>query len=171
MTNWITRLAHASNGRALTPAEAESVAEYVETLPDRLLAAKKLEESKKWLVKHLSDFIAPRALEWGLPKDPFANDFVGYLSAVSHAMIGNDREILAETVVAPLSETADALDVPRTAFAELFDTTWQALKKRLDDRSAELLVPFFSQIVYDLRIRDGWAPSSAAAGAYTLIEV
>jgi hypothetical protein len=171
MTNWITRLAHASNGRVLTPAESESVAEYVESLPDRLAAARKLDESQKWLVKHLSDYIAPRAAEWGLPKDPFANDFAQCLTAVAHAMVCNDKELLKDSVITPYTLTADALEVPRGVFAGLFDSTWQALSRRLDSRSAELLVPFFSHVVYGLRVADGWTPSAAAASAYTPVEV
>ncbi len=66
---------------------------------------------------------------------------------------------------------ADALDVPRNVFAGLFDATWLAMSKRLDARSLQLLAAFFSQVVNDLSIADGWTPSAATASAYTPVEV
>jgi hypothetical protein len=167
MKHWLNRLAFESNGRALTPNEVDMIAEYAETLPDRLAAAKKLEESLKWLVRHLSDFIAPRAAEWGLPKDPFSNDFAQCLSAIAHAMIGNDVELLNSTIVTPYIQTAEALEVPVEAFADLFDTAWQALSKRLDPRSTELLAPHFSHVIGELRLAAGWSPSAVSATSYT----
>jgi Phycobilisome protein len=171
MNNWINRLAFASNGRALTTDEVESLAEYAETLPDRLVAAKKLEESLKWLVRHLSEYIAPRAAEWGLPKDPFSNDFAQCLTSVTHAMLCNEVELLTDTVVKPYVETADALEVPREVFADLFDTAWQALNKRLEPRSIELLAPAFSYVIGELRLAAGWEPSAVEATSYVAMKV
>jgi Phycobilisome protein len=171
MTNWITRLAVQSNGRALTPEETDAVAEYVETLPDRLAAAKRLEESMKWLVRHLSDFIAPRTLEWGLPKDPFSNDFAQCLSSVAHAMICNEVELLKSTVIQPYIEIADALEVPVEAFADLFDSAWHAIAKRFDARSSELLAPHFGYVIGELRLAAGWSPSAVEATEYIPMKV
>ncbi len=154
MTNWITNLAHSSNGRPLSQDETELLVDYVETLPDRLTAAKKLEECQKWLVKHLSDYIAPRAAEWGLPKDPFANDFALCLTALAHSMVCRDKELLIAEVILPFCETADALEVPRNIFADLFNTAWHALCKRLDPRSLQLLEPSFTDVVFGLRLTD-----------------
>ena len=76
MTNWLNTLLVTSNGRPLTAAEGERVAEYGESLPDRLAAARRLEESHKWLAKQLADVIGPKAAEWGLPREALVNDFV-----------------------------------------------------------------------------------------------
>ena len=160
MTNWITKLAHSTNGRPLSQDETEMLVDYVETLPDRLLAAKKLEECQKWLVKHLSDYIAPRAIEWGLPKDPFATDFALCLTALVHSMVCSDKELLIAEVILPFCETADALEVPRNIFADLFDTAWHALCKRLDPRSLQLLEPSFTDVVLGLRITEEWSKAT-----------
>lgn len=150
-TNWFNRLLTQSNGRPFTAVEAEQIAEYVETLPERLLAAKRLEESQKWLAKQLSDAVAPRAAEWGLPREPLVNDFTHTLSVVAHAMLLDDRTVLDETVVAPFRGLAHALDVPAEELGELFQTAWQLLSKRLEPKYAAMLQPFFAWTADSLR--------------------
>jgi hypothetical protein len=151
MNNWLNRLITTSNGRPFTVDEAERIAEFAESLPDRLTAAKKLEESQKWLAKQLSDAVAPRAAEWGLPKDPFTNDFAQSLSAIVQSMLLDDVHALEETVIEPFGAIADALDVPREELGELFTIAWQALSKRLDPRSITILQPYFQAVAAGLQ--------------------
>ena len=143
MTNWLNKLMLTSNGRPLTAAEGERLAEYAESLPDRLAAARKLEESHKWLAKQLADVVAPKATEWGLPREALVNDFVQSLTAVAQAMLVDDPDVLADTVVSPFKSLADALDIPSEELGELLLAAWSALSRRLDPRSAALLQPHF----------------------------
>lgn len=153
MNNWLNRLILTTNGRPFTAAEAERVAEYAESLPDRFAAARRLDESQKWLAKQLSDAVAPRAAEWGLPREPLVADFTHTLAAVAHAMLLDDRGVLDDTVVAPFRGLARALDVPGEELGELFHTAWDILAKRLDATAAGLLGPHFV-----------WAANALAGG-------
>ncbi len=144
MNNWLNRLVLQSNGRPYTADEAERIAEYAESLPDRLAAANKLDESQKWLVKQLADAVADRAEEWGLPREPLVADFAAGLASVAHAMLLDDPAVLDDTVVAPTRGLARALDVPAEELGELFPLAWGLLSKRLDARSAALLAPHFA---------------------------
>ena len=141
--NWLNDLLLAANGRAYTVAEADRLAEYAESLPDRLSAAKRLEESHKWLGKQLADAIAGRAADWGLPREALVADFLQSLAAVAHAMVMDDRPLLDVSVVAPFRGLADALDVPAEEIGELFHAAWAALARRLEPRPAALLEPYF----------------------------
>lgn len=143
MTNWLNTLLVTSNGRPLTAAEGERVAEYGESLPDRLAAARRLEESHKWLAKQLADVIGPKAAEWGLPREALVNDFVQSLTAVAHAMLLDDPAVLDETVVGPFRSLATALDIPSEELGDLFHAAWAALAKRLEPRQTALLQPYF----------------------------
>ena len=143
MTNWLNRLMTTSNGRPLTADEGERLAEYAESLPDRLAAVRKLEESQKWLAKQLSEVVAPKAAEWGLPREALVNDFVQSLTAVAQAMLADDLEVLATTVVAPFRSLADALDIPAEELGDLLLAAWAALSRRLEAKPATLLQPYF----------------------------
>ena len=143
MTNWLNKLLVASSGRPLTPDEADRVAEYGESLPDRLAAARRLEESAKWLTKQMTDVVGPKATEWGLPREALVNDFVQSLTAVAHAMLLDDRSVLDETVVRPFQSLAAALDIPGEDLGDLFHAAWAALSRRLEARPAQLLHPYF----------------------------
>ena len=154
MTNWLNKLMLTSNGRPLTADEGERLAEYAEGLPDRLAAARKLEESHKWLAKQLADVVAPKATEWGLPREALVNDFVQSLTAVAQAMLLDDPAVLADTVVAPFKSLADALDIPSEELGELLLAAWSALSRRLEPRPAALLQPYFH-----------WAAAALDAGA------
>ena len=151
MNPWLTQLVHTTNGRPFTDAELGRIGTYVELLPDRLTALKKLEESQKWLVRHLADYIAPKAIEWGLPKDPFSTDFVQFLAALGYAMLCDDMALVEHSVVQPCCDLADALEIPREEIALLFETTWDALSPRLDPRSVSLLDWYFQSAANQLR--------------------
>ena len=160
MTNWLNKLMLTSNGRPLTGDEGERLAEYAETLPDRLAAARKLEESHKWLVKQLGEVVAPKAAEWGLPREALVNDFVQSLTAVAQAMLLDDREVLGDTVVAPFRSLADALDIPSEDLGDLLLAAWSSLSRRLEARPAALLQPYFH-----------WAAAALNAGeSQSLVE-
>jgi hypothetical protein len=151
VNNWLNRLITESNGRPFTVEEAERIAEFSESLPDRLSAAKKLEESQKWLGKQLSEAVGPKAAEWGLPKDPFTNDFAQSLSAIVQAMLLDDLNVLKETVIEPFAALADALDVPREELGGLFTIAWHSLAKRLDPRSIAIMHPYFAIVARGLQ--------------------
>ena len=160
MSNWLNELMRTSSGRPLTADEGERLAEYAEGLPDRLAAARKLEESHKWLAKQLADVVAPKAAEWGLPREALVNDFVQSLTAVAQAMLVDDRGVLADTVVAPFKGLADALDIPSEELGELLLAAWSALSRRLEGRHAALLRPHFL-----------WAAAALGAGeSQSLVE-
>jgi len=152
--NWLNRLIAQSNGRPFTMDEAERIAEFAESLPDRLAAAKKLEDSQKWLAKQLSDAVAPKAHGWGLPKDPFTNDFTQTLSAIAQAMLLDDPKLLDHTVIAPFEALAEALDIPADELGELYTMAWQALSRRLDVKSVSLFLPYFSYTARGLQAND-----------------
>ena len=143
MTNWLNTLLVTSSGRPLSAAEGERLAEYGESLPDRLAAARRLEESHKWLAKQLAEVVGPKAAEWGLPREALVNDFVQSLTAVAHAMLLDDRAVLGDTVVGPFRSLAAALDIPPEDLGELFHAAWAALARRLEPRPAALLQPYF----------------------------
>lgn len=143
MSNWLNRLVLTTNGRPFTRAEADRIAEYAESLPERLAAARKLEESHKWFARHFSDAIADRAELWGLPREPIVADFTANLAQIAHAMLLDDRGVLDATVVAPGRRLAAALDLEAEDLAELFTTAWGLLSKRLDPAPAALLGPYF----------------------------
>ena len=143
MTNWLNNLLVTSSGRPLTADEGERVAEYAESLPERLAAARKLEESHKWLAKQMGDTVAPKAAEWGLPREALVNDFVQSLVAVANAMLLDDRSVLDDTVVGPFRSLAAALDIPSEDLGDLFHAAWSALSRRLEARHAALLHPYF----------------------------
>ena len=159
MTNWLNRLMTTSNGRPLTAAEGERLAEYAESLPDRLAAVRKLEESQKWLAKQLTDVVAPKAAEWGLPREALVNDFVQSLTAVAQAMLADDLEVMAETVVAPFRSLADALDIPADELGDLLLAAWSALSRRLEARPAALLQPYFRWAAEALDAGQSLSPS------------
>ncbi len=153
MTNWLTRMVWETNGRAFTPDELDRLTEYVESLPERLAAAQKLDDSQKWLSRQLTDLVAPLAAEWGLPKEPFTTDFAQSLAAVGNAMILDDHDLLRTGVLASFTGLADALDVPRSEFGDLFAAVWTLLTRRLEPRPQELLGPYF------LAVADGLGAS------------
>lgn len=146
MTNWLTRVVWESNGRPFTPAELDRLTEYAETLPDRLAAAKQLDDSQKWLARQLTDLVAPLAADWGLPKEPFTADFAQSLTAVAHAMLLDDPAALGPGVLASYGGLADALDVPREEFGRLFASAWGLLTRRLDAKAQGLLGPYFRAV-------------------------
>ncbi len=154
MTNWLTRLVWETNGRAFAPDELDRLCGYVETLPERLAAAQRLDESQKWLARQLDDLVAPRAAAWGLPKEPFTADFAQALSAVAHAMLLDEPAALGGGVVASFAGLADALDVPRAEFGQLFADVWAVLTRRLDERGQELLAPYFAAVADGLGAAD-----------------
>jgi hypothetical protein len=135
-----------SNGRPFSPAEADRICEFADGLPERLHAAQKLEDSQKWLARQLDGLVAPRAAEWGLPKEPFTTDFGQALAAVAQAMLLDDPGLLRTGVVASFAGLADALDVPRADFGRLFADVWELLCKRLEARPQELLGPYFAAV-------------------------
>jgi hypothetical protein len=161
VTTWLTRLVHETNGRPFTPDEVSRIGAYVEFLPEALAAVKKLEENQKWLVRHLSEAVGARAVEWGLPKDPFATDFAAFLAAVGHAVLAGDLDVLDRTVVGPCESLADALEVRREEFAGLFEEAWRVLSPRLDPASAARLKPFFDRPIE--RLQAHAAPPAAPA--------
>lgn len=163
MTNWLTKLVWETNGRAFTPDELDRLTEYVETLPERLAAAQKLDESQKWLARQLDDLMTPLAAGWGLPKEPFTADFAHSLSAVAHAMLLDDPALLRTGVVASFAGLADALDVPRAEFGRLFAAVWGLLAKRLDERGRELLAPYFEAAAAALGVAAAPEPAAALA--------
>lgn len=154
MDNWLNRLVTTSNGRPFTAEEAERIAEFAESLPDRLSAAKRLEESQKWLAKQLSDVVGPKAQNWGLPKEPFTNDFTQTLSAISQAMLLDDTSLLDTTVIAPFIALSESLDIPEDELGELYTHAWQALSRRLDAKSVALFLPYFSYTARGLQSSD-----------------
>jgi len=154
MDNWFNRLVVQSNGRPFTLDEAERIAEFAESLPDRLAAAKRLEESQKWLAKQLSDVVAPKAHSWGLPKDPFTNDFTQTLSAIAQAMLLDDTAMLDQSVIAPFNTLAEALDIPSDELGGLYTIAWEALSRRLDPKSVTLFLPYFSYTARGLQASD-----------------
>lgn len=170
MTPWLTRLAHESNGRPFTSDELDKIAQYVEFLPDALAAVKKLDDNQKWLVRHLSDWVAPKAQGWGLPKDPFTTDFAAFLSAVGYALLCDDITLLDATVIDPCRSLADALEVPADEFAGLFDEAWRVLSSRLDPLAAGLLRPFFDRAANALRDTAS-RPAANPEPARELVEV
>ena len=143
VSNWLNVLVARSNGRPFTRDEADRVAEYAESLPDRLSAAKKLEDSAKWFARQFSDAVADRAERWGLPREPLVADFAANLVQLAHAMILDDVDVLADTAVAPDRSLARALDLPAEDYGELYRTAWAILAKRLEPRPAALLRPYF----------------------------
>jgi hypothetical protein len=148
---WLTQLVHASNGRPFTADELDKITQYVEFLPDALAAVKKLDENQKWLVRHLGEWVAPKAQEWGLPKDPFTTDFAAFLAAVGHALLCDDITLLDTSVITPCRGLADALEIPAAEFAGLFDEAWRVLQPRLDPLSAQLIQPFLGRVAGALR--------------------
>ena len=98
--------------------------------------------------------VAPKATEWGLPREALVNDFVQSLTAVAQAMLLDDPAVLADTVVAPFKSLADALDIPSEELGELLLAAWSALSRRLEPRPAALLQPYFH-----------WAAAALDAGA------
>lgn len=175
MTTWLTRLVHKTNGRPFTPDEVSKITEYAEFLPDALAAVRKLDENQKWLVRHLSDWVSPKAQEWGLPKDPFTSDFAAFLAAVGRALLCDDIALLDADVIDPCESLAAALEVPTEEFAGLFDEAWRVLLPRLDPLAAELFRPFFDRPAR--RLRRDWLtpppapPAAAAPSAAELVEV
>ncbi len=151
MTPWLTRLANDTNGRPFSSEEIDRITLYGERLPDALAAVRKLEDNQKWLVRHLTEWVAPKAQQWGLPKDPFTTDFASFLSAVGYALVCDDLTVLEATVVAPCQTLADALEVPAEEFAGLFDEAWRVLAQRLDPTAAGLLAPYFDRAAEGLR--------------------
>jgi hypothetical protein len=163
-------MVHESNGRPFTPDEVGQIGTYVEFLSDALAAVKKLEDNQKWLVRHLSDSLAGKAVEWGLPKDPFTADFAGFLAAVGHAVVANDLELIDHTVVAPCASLADALEVPRSEFAMLFEEAWRILTPRLDPTSTARLEKYFARAA--ARLKETAEPAvSAGEPREPMIEV
>jgi len=148
---WLNRMILNSNGRPFSSEESERIAEFAESLPDRLAAAKKLEEAHKWLGKQLTDFVAQRSESWGLPKDPFTTDFVQLQTAISQALLCDDTELLHDSVIEPLQHMSDALDLPARDFGELFEATWNLLSKKLDPRSTALLMPLYTYVIRQLK--------------------
>lgn len=174
MTPWLTHLAHESNGRPFTSDELDKIAQYVEFLPDALAAVKKLDDSQKWLVRHMSDWVAPQAQAWGLPKDPFTTDFAAFLAAVGYALLCDDIRLIDAEVAAPFRSLAVALEVPAEEFAGLFDEAWRVLHPRLDPLSAKLLEAFFARAAWSLRdgaITLGGPPQPAEAPFPELVGV
>ena len=147
MANWLNRLIVDSNNRPYTGEEAERIAEYAESLPERLACAKKLEESGKWLARQLNDQFAEKAGEWGLPREAVVADFIDGLAAVAHAMLMDDVDSLQESVVAPYTSLAGALELDPEEFGGLFRAAWDALARRLEPKHAALLRPHFEACV------------------------
>lgn len=143
MNTWLVDLIWASNGRAFTEDEAERIAAYAETLPERLQAVQKLEDAQKWLIRQMADFVSPKAAVWGLPKEPFTQDFAQSLSALSHAMLTDDDNVLERQVVRPMRDLAEALDIPAEELGELFTHAWDLLKRRLEPAHAKWFERYF----------------------------
>jgi Phycobilisome protein len=172
VTTWMTRLVHESNGRPFTQDEVNRIAHYVEFLNDAVTAVKKLEENQKWLIRHLSESVGARAVEWGLPKDPFTNDFAAFLAAIGHAVLSDDLEVIDHTVVRPCESLADALEVPRSEFAVLFEEAWRILTPRLDPASATRLQRYFDRAVEQLKATSEPASAVSADRSFpAMIEV
>jgi len=150
VNTWLIDLIWSTNGRPFTEDEAERIASYAETLPERLLAVQKLEESQKWLVKNLNDIVGPKAAEWGLPKEPFTQDFAQSLSALAHALLSDDMNVLERNVIQPMKDLADALDIPSEELGNIFVTAWDLLKRRLDPKHASWLEPYFLRAAENL---------------------
>lgn len=143
MKTWLIDLIWSTNGRPFSEDEAERIAAYAETLPERFQAVQKLEENQKWLVKQLNDYVAPKAAEWGLPKEPFTQDFAQSLSALAHALLSDDRDALEQQVIMPMKSLADALDLPAEELGNLFVISWDLLKRRLEPGPTRWLEPYF----------------------------
>ena len=154
MNSWLNQLVHASNGRYFTADEGERIVAYAESLPDRLAAAKRVEEAQPWLARHLGDAVGYRAADWGLPREPFAGDFARALTPVVAAMLLDDPDTLDEAVVQPFVGLAAALDVPAGDLGDLFGAAWAGLSGRLDAKSAGLLEPYFHRVAAGLRAAD-----------------
>ena len=150
MNTWLIDLIWQTNGRPFTEDEAERIAAYAETLPERLQAVSKLEESQKWLVKQLCDVVAPKAAEWGLPKEPFTQDFAQSLSALGHAMLSDDYNLLERNVLQPMRDLAEALELPVEELGNLFVVSWDLLQRRLESSQARWLEPFFQRAAESL---------------------
>ena len=162
MKTWLQELIQISNGRPLTTDEIMRLSAAVEALPDRLAAIKKMEECQKWLVRQLSEHIGPRAAEWGLPKDPFSNDFVNLLTALSHAVLSDDLDLVNITVVKPCQQLAAALEIDPAEFGTLFEVAWATISQRNDSASIAPLKPFFQRAMDELKTSD-WVPSGQVA--------
>jgi hypothetical protein len=159
MKTWLQELVQVSNGRPFTTEEIMRLSAAVEALPDRLAAIKKMEECQKWLVRQLSEHISPRAMEWGLPKDPFSNDFVNLLTALSHAVLADDLDLVSVTVVKPCEQLAAALEIDPSEFGTLFEVAWTTLAQRCEAHSISPLKPFFQKAMDELKTSD-WVPST-----------
>jgi hypothetical protein len=151
MNTWLVRMVHESNGRLFTPDEMNRISNYVEFLAESVAAVKKLDENQKWLIRHLSDVMGTKAVEWGLPKDPFTNDFAAFLAAIGHAVLSEDLDVLEETVIKPCESLADALEIPRAELALMFQEAWRILTPRLDPPSENRLRRFFERPIERLQ--------------------
>jgi hypothetical protein len=150
MNTWLVDLIWSTNGRPFSEDEAERIATYAETLPERLLAVQKLEDSQKWLVKQLNDVVAPKAAEWGLPKEPFTQDFAQSLTALAHAMLTDDFRALDLHVIQPMKDLAEALDIPGEELGNIFNAAWDLLNRRIDPTHAKWLEPYFTRAAQGL---------------------
>jgi hypothetical protein len=162
MKTWLQELIQTSNGRPFTTEEIMRLSTAVEVIPDRLAAIKKMEDCQKWLVRQLSEHISPRATEWGLPKDPFSNDFVNLLTALSHAVLSDDLDLVSTTIVKPCQQLSAALEIEPSEFGTLFEVAWTTLSQRCESQSISPLKPFFQRAMDELKISD-WIPSSHVA--------
>jgi len=174
MKTWLQELVQVSNGRPFTQEEIMRISTAADTLPDRLAAVRKMEDCQKWLIRQLSEHISPRAMEWGLPKDPFSNDFVNLLSAVSHALIADDLELVSTTVVKPCVQLAQALDLPESEFGTLFEVAWNTLSQRCDPSSIALLKDYFRRAIDELKPNEWSQPNRATPNEtrnFNLLEV
>jgi Phycobilisome protein len=120
-----------------------------------------VEDAQKWLARHLADAVGRRADDWAVPREPLAQDFARAVNPVAVAMLLDDPDVLAESVVRPLEEWAAALDIPPAEVGDLFAEAWQALAARLDARSAALLEPYFDRVTAALAAAE---PVPALAG-------
>jgi hypothetical protein len=162
MKTWLQELVMTTNGRPFSTEEIMRLSAAVEALPDRLAAIRKMEDCQKWLVRQLSEHIAPRAAEWGLPKDPFSNDFVNLLTALSHAVLSDDVDLVSTTIVKPCQQLAAALELDPSEFGTLFEVAWMTISQRCESHAISPLKPFFQKAMDELKISD-WVPSSLAA--------
>jgi len=172
VTTWLQQIIGESNGRPFSQDELHRIVSAAEMLPEKLAAIKKMEDAQKWLVRQLSEHISPRAAEWGLPKDPFSTDFAVLLAAVGQALLCDDLDLVDANVVHPCVQLAEALELPVSVWVGLFEVAVTTLTQKLDQRSMELLKPYFQRAIDELRTADFQVePASRTASAFAVMEV